>query len=107
MNTAKRIGELFSICLVGSALSLTLVQVAAAAPGDESGLNWEQTQLFNPSQALLLAEAKGRVTIYDGLYHTDVDRAMDQQFGRIDRMMFVRTKHRTDSGYVMEDDDCD
>lgn len=106
MNTAKRIGDLLSACFIGSALSIAPAHGAAAAAEDEPDLNWEQAQLFHPSKALLLAEAKGRVTIYDGLYQADVDRAMDQQFGRIDRMMFVRTQHRTDSGDVM-DDDCD
>lgn len=106
MNTATRIKVLLSVCVLGSAVSLMAGQGVAAAAGDEPDSNWEQARLFHPSKALLLAEARGRVTIYDGLYQSDVDRAMDQQFGRIERMMFIRTQHRTDSEDVV-DDDCD
>ena len=46
--------------------------------------------------------------IYDGLDEPVVDQALDQQFERIEHMMFVRTRHVTPAGTVeVEDDDCD
>jgi hypothetical protein len=39
------------------------------------------------------AEAKGRVMIYDGLKNETVEEALNAQFGRIDRMMFIRTQY--------------
>jgi hypothetical protein len=68
--------------------------------------SWNSQRLFSPSPALLTAEGKGRITIYDGLDHTVVEQAMDQQFDRIENMMFIRTKYVLPSGEVYQDDDC-
>jgi hypothetical protein len=54
---------------------------------------WERRQLHQPSQQLLEVEQRGRVTIYDGLHESDVERAMDEQFDRIGRMMLIRTQY--------------
>ena len=69
--------------------------------------NYDENVLFSPSKAVLLAEKRGRVTIYDGLEHRVVDRALDTQFGRIDNMMFVRTRESLPDGSLDIDDDCD
>jgi len=46
--------------------------------------------------------------IYDGLTSNTVDKAMDEQFNRIEHMMFVRIVHEQDNGeYYVEDDGCD
>jgi hypothetical protein len=63
--------------------------------------------LLNPSKSLLLAEDRGRITIYDGLDAELVDRAMDEQFERIENMMFVGIRHTLPDGSVEADDDCD
>ena len=63
--------------------------------------------LLNPSKSLLLAEDRGRVTIYDGLDAELVDHAMDEQFERIENMMFVGIRHTLPDGSVEADDDCD
>lgn len=63
--------------------------------------------LFNPDKSLLLAEARGRVTIYDGIDSKVVDTVMDSQFGRIENMMFVGIRHTLPDGTVQADDDCD
>jgi hypothetical protein len=87
--------------------------VQAAPPAAQ---HWQQERLFNPTEADLRAEARGRVMIYDGMSDRDVNRAMREQFDRVHTMMFTRTivtdergKPRSDatSGEpVREDDGC-
>jgi hypothetical protein len=75
----------------------------ATADGDD----YFRDALLNPSKAVLLAEHRGRVTIFDGFDNLVVDQALDKQFDRIGRMMFVRTRHVLQDGSVESDDDCD
>ena len=91
-----------SLAVLALALSVHTGQTLAkdAIPG-----SYDENVLFNPSEAVLLAEANGRVNIYDGLQHSVVDHALDTQFGRIENMMFVRTRETLPDGEV--DDDCD
>jgi len=69
--------------------------------------NYYENILFNPGKSLLLAEARGRITIYDSLENSTVEHAMDTQFDRIESMMFVGTRHTLPDGSVEADDDCD
>ena len=69
--------------------------------------NYQINSLLTPSESLLNAEARGRIMIYDGLQIAMVDKAMDEQFNRIDSMMFVRIQHTKANGKVeVEDDGC-
>ena len=88
------------------ALAFTLVSHLVQA-GDEGSSSYDESILFSPSKAVLVAERKGRVTIYDGLEHRVVDRALDTQFGRIENMMFVRIRETLPDGSEEVDDDCD
>ncbi len=64
--------------------------------------------LFKPSERALVAEAKGRVMIYDGLKEKTVHLAMNQQFDRIENMMFVGTLVEQEDGELeAEEDGCD
>ena len=85
-----------------AALGVQTNQIVAA---DDFSDNYDQNVLLNPSEADLLAEAKGRVTIYDGLEHSVVDHALDTQFESIDNMMFIRTGETLPDGEVSSDDD--
>jgi len=86
--------------LLGTALVSTSLVVGAA---DRFQLN----TLFNPSKVVLQTEARGRVMIYDGLDEADVDRALDEQFERIEHMMFTHTRKTEPDGTVsIEDDGC-
>lgn len=67
--------------------------------------SYQEKVLFEPHQSQRLAEARGRVMIYDGLDSTVVDKAMDEQFDRIDNMMFVRIHHSSEEGDEYVDDD--
>ncbi len=92
---------------------LLLLSVEPWAAADE----WQVRMLNQPSEAQLALEEKGRVFIYDGLTDVQVESALDQQFERMESMMFVRTvltevngEKLTDpeSGeVVVEDDGCD
>lgn len=74
----------------------------------QAGDSYQQRVLFTPSHSILLAEAKGRIMIYDGVKSESVDKAMDEQFDRIETMMFVNTLYKQeDGGYEVENDDCD
>ena len=96
-----------TVILFASALS------AAFADGN----SWQMTNLFEPSPAQNEREKKGRVMIYHGLKDTDVNRAMEDQFERIETMMFTGTIVTDDTGQplrdpetgaiVVEDDGCD
>ena len=101
-GTATLSRLMFIVSLIGSLLA-PLAQAADANDGFQSNA------LFNPTPAQLKAEARGRVMIYDGLDNTVVERALDEQFDRIEHMMFVRTRQSTpddDEEYIVEDDGC-
>lgn len=62
--------------------------------------------LFKPERSLLNAESQGRVTIYDGLTNKEVEKAMDEQFDRIEHMMFIRIRYVKADGEEFVDDEC-
>ena len=78
--------------------------------------DWYLKQLFEPSQAQLVAEQRGKVFIYSGLKDTQVARAMDEHFNRVENMMFANTivtdadgrvkKNSLTGEVVVEDDGC-
>lgn len=63
----------------------------------------ELRRLLEPTQAELKSEAKGRIFIYEGLRETDVEQAMEQQFDRIESMMFIRVQRTNEKGEVKKD----
>ncbi|MCP4429414.1 MAG: hypothetical protein GY806_00395 [Gammaproteobacteria bacterium] len=70
--------------------------------------SYQEKVLFTPSEGILHAEAKGRVMIYDGLDNEMVELAMNEQFQRIENMMFVRTQYISEDGDIeIEEDGCD
>lgn len=90
--------------LNGLLLVSVLVSVPVVAGAEDS---FQMNALFYPSQAQQEAEARGRVMIYDGLDEADVERALDEQFDRIEHMMFTRTRHTgLDGSVIVEDDGC-
>ena len=66
---------------------------------------WYLKQLFNPSQAQLVEESKGKVIIYSGLKDTQVVRAMNEQFNRIENMMFYGTLVTDSDGEIKKDEE--
>lgn len=91
-------------CLGAIAMFVVGTQSGQATAADQA--KYDENVLFNPSKAVLLAEQRGRVTIYDALEHRVIDEAMDTQFDRIGSMMFVRTRDTLPDGAGESDDDC-
>lgn len=109
--TGARLITLLMVFTLGGAM-------AAAANADPSSMkSWQMGRLFEPTQNQLKWEAKGRVMIYEGLMDKDVERAFDEQFDRLEHMMFIRVvvtddsgeARRTESGEVVTEsnDGCD
>jgi hypothetical protein len=76
--------------LVGIVLLMSTLLVAPLVRAGDTNQSFQYKTLFNPTPAQLKAEERGRVMIYDGLDSTVVERALDEQFGRIEHMMFTR-----------------
>jgi hypothetical protein len=89
-------------CLASLFLMLPLLQAQSA-----SAEGFQERRLLAPTAAEERMERQGRVHIYDGLHEETVDRAMDTQFDRVQNMMFVGTRHTTETGEVYADNDCD
>ena len=85
-------------------ISMLLVASSSVYAAD----SYQLKVLFTPGDSNLQAETKGRVMIYDGLKSETVDLVMNEQFDRIENMMFVRTLNvQEDGDYVAEEDGCD
>jgi hypothetical protein len=90
---------------------------AESAPDiDEKYRNWQIKRLLSPDENQLKLERQGRVYIYDGLRDRDIHRALNEQFDRVESMMFIGTvitdekgKPKKDIGtglILTEPDDC-
>ena len=104
MNMPERTIILVYRLVIGLVSGAVLASRIMAGEADDG---FQYNALFNPGQSQLSAEARGRVMIYDGLDDNVVERALNTQFGRIEHMMFVRTrKTRPDGEVLVEDDGC-
>ena len=85
------------------AILLLLLQLSSTLVRADPQTDWYLQQLFAPTTAQLQLEARGRVQIYAGLMDVDVARAMDQQFDRIEYMLFTGTIMTDAAGEVLTD----
>ena len=81
----------------------------------DAGNKWQVARLFEPTKNELRLEKQGYIMIYDNLADTTVDQAMDNNFDRIENMMFTRVVVTDEDGLpaldesgniVKEDDGC-
>jgi hypothetical protein len=66
---------------------------------------WQEKQLYQPSEQQLAREESGAVTILSGFTDREVVAALDQQFDRVEHMMFINTVVTDHSGEAKQDED--
>lgn len=93
---------------LSSLLILILLSFTQAVMAVE-GLSYQMRVLTQPSQMQLQRELQGKVFIYDHLTSQQVDTALDNEFNRIENMMFVSTLYTRTNGDIEQplDDGCD
>jgi hypothetical protein len=74
-----------------------------SALADDPQQSWQLSLLFNPGDHQYEMERSGRVFIYDGLRDTVIEQALDEQYDRIEGMMFVNTVVTDDDGVPLTD----
>jgi hypothetical protein len=89
-NPPEKSGTLSRLTSIVMLLAGTLLTPPARA--DDANEKFQYNTLFSPTPAQLKAEGRGRVMIYDGLDNAVVERALDEQFDRIEHMMFTRIR---------------
>ena len=70
---------------------------------DDPQQSWQLSLLFNPGDHQHEMGRRGRVFIYDGLRDTVIEQALDEQYDRIEGMMFVNTVVTDDDGVPLTD----
>jgi hypothetical protein len=95
--TPSRCGGILVTALV---LLLAVPPSAGAADpsADENLQQWQLRRLFVPTERELVHEREGNVYIYEGLTDRQVDQALDQNFDRIEYMLFLGTRRTDESG---------
>ncbi len=103
--------------IIAAVICAGVITPGLVAADDSNYTRWQESRLFEPTQAQLQHEAEGRVMIYHKLPDTVVERAMTEQHDRIESMMFTSTIKTDDQGspikdpetgeYLTEDDGCD
>ena len=97
----KHIGVVtFSMGLLVAIGSVGSVAQAANGGWDASEHEWQLQLLFEPRASQQKSEQRGRIFIYSDLTDTVVEKAMDEEFDRIEHMMFVRTVSTDADGEV-------
>ena len=91
--------------VTGPLLGVLLAPFVTTAGAGDSFLH---NALLNPTRGQLETEARGRIMIYDGVDNEVVESAFDEQFDRLEHMMFVRIRHTGPDGEIsVQDDGCD
>jgi len=80
----------------------SLLVLAHSSP-IQAGQSWQEKMLFNPPTSQLEREKRGSIMIYDGLRDSQITRALDTQFDRIQSMMFICTIVTDSAGEALHD----
>lgn len=110
-----------SIAIITSFLVVSLSGTARAEEAAtqlallDASSKWQVARLFEPTKNERRLEKKGYIMIYDNLPDKTVDEALDNNFDRIENMMFTRVVVTGEDGLpaldesgniVKEDDGC-
>jgi hypothetical protein len=96
---------------------LGIVWLVATPPALTADLREIQMRrLLEPTPAELASEKDGRIYIYESLTNPDIEKAMSEEFDRVESMMFIRVPKTDASGaeekdertgeVIYEDDGC-
>jgi len=87
---------------------VAVLMAGASQAAHEEQSDYQLQRLMSPTPEQLRGEKTGKVMIYDGLTQKQVNHAMNEQFHRIENMMFVRTRVVDENGdEAVEEDGCD
>ena len=84
-------------------LLLLLLQLSTSSVHAGDLHEWYTSLLFEPTPLQLQQEQRGRVRIYDGLSDIEVNRALDEQFDRVEAMMFTGVVVTDSEGRPLQD----
>ena len=84
-------------------LAISSVFSHSVLADDDLQQRWQLSLLFNPGDHQYEIERRGRVVIYDGLRDTVIEQALDEQYDRIEGMMFVNTVVTDEDGVPLTD----
>jgi hypothetical protein len=100
----KAFNTLSACALICTSFGVAPSATLAAPPETRADVSRiELRRLFEPTASELAAEALGRIYIYEGLRDIDVRRAMDEEFDRVESMMFIRLIKTDETGKVERD----
>ena len=99
----SRVSRRVQVAWAGALLVL-LAATAPAAPADPL-TDWQERRLLHPSEVELHNERQGRIFIYDGLSDKIAQRAVDEQFHRVQYMMFTNTIVTDNTGEPIRDEE--
>ena len=99
--------------LLASTITMTTpvaAEIIEADISNQSLYNWKNSKLNQPDSATLKFEKEHDIVyIYSGMKVADINHAMDNQFDRIDHMMFTQEIYpskKSSTGYAVDDDGC-
>ena len=64
----------------------------------------QMRRLLEPTPAELASEEEGRIYIYESLTNPDIEKAMSEEFDRVESMMFIRVPKTDASGAPQKDE---
>lgn len=96
---------LMLVMMVAPAPMLLLLQLSTTTVRAGDLHDWYVSMLFNPTPLQLQQERAGRIHIYDGLKDAAVNRALDEQFERIESIMFTSVVVTDGEGNPLTDPD--
>ncbi len=91
--------------LLASVGAAVLNTPALAVSDDAFHTDWQLRRLFEPTPQELERESRGHIFIYHRVPDTVVTRALDEQFERVDAMMFTGTIITNSEGSEIQDPD--
>jgi hypothetical protein len=93
---------------VGGLVLIVACSAMSAGPAiadDDDIAAIELRRLLEPTPAEIAQEENGRIYIYDGLRDKDIERAMNDEFDRVENMMFIRVRKTDADGDIVRNPD--